>query len=73
MFDDDIYLILVLDYFSHFSEISVYILAAGRNAHLFYGDGALTDGVVSGGEVVVHEIGRVLVRSRATGILHHRI
>ena len=34
--------------------------------YLFYSDGALADPVVGGGEVVVHEVGRVLVSAGST-------
>ena len=38
--------------------------------YLLHGDGALSDPVVGGGEVVVDEVGRVLVRSCTTLVLN---
>ena len=45
------------------------MLLIGMFLYLFYSDGALSDPVVGGGEVVVHEVGRVLVSAGSTRVL----
>ena len=42
-------------------------------ANLFYGDGALANGVVARGEVVIDKVGGVFVGSGPTGVLQHVI
>ena len=45
------------------------MLLIGMFLYLFYSYGALSDPVVGGGEVVVHEVGRVLVSAGSTRVL----